>query len=1391
MTISNMLRPNISRELCGISSGMRRIGRQSNSMLPNTEFVGRTELDSHADTCCAGHGWALWQHTGNVTDVSGFHDGMQALANIPIADCITAMTLPTGETVILVLNQSLFFGSALEISLLSTPQLRHHGCTIEDVPKHQDSNSRHAIIAYYRKEEADGDSTTEVELPLNISGQFSGFANRLPTDEEKSTCRWIHLTDPAEWQPHSTELAEKEESYLSSTSQNSQVSGVHESIRAQISATRAIASTHLLPEVEKFSDEDVVYDTMTLPTHRIFGTTTAKSRSPFKKEDIAARFGIGLTTAQRTLDTTLQRIRRESVFSNSDLVRRFKTHHPDYRRPRIRGKFFADALKSGVTSIHGDDYACVFTNDENYSRFYPMQKKSEVGEKLDLFVDEVGIPETLLTDNAPEFVGHNSRFEQRSRYYNISRRFTEPYSPWQNRAEIEVKELKKATRRRIRKTGAHPRLWNYAGIWSSEVRCLTAHPNPRLKGRTPWERVHGDTPDISQYLEFDWYDKCFYLDRGDSAEDNIENNRCGRILGIAHNHGTQMVYFVLAKSGKVVTTSTVKRVPREKEDIPEWTDYENAVREKLGSATILGIPFILPPETATALMDDSDEYTDPVDPEGLAPERDDVTPELLDTYLGATVNMLRGDGTFRGTVVRRKRDVNGNLIGRANDNPLLDTRQYVVKWDDGLEEELMTNIIAEHMIAESDSEGFDRLILDEITEHRKLAIARSTPDTGQPRSRKAQKKTTRGWEFLVTFKDGTTMWTKLVDLMREYPLQVAEYAVANKIDHEPAFTWWVPRALREAKRIIRKVKSKYWSRNYKFGLELPKNIEDCKRIDEANGNTLWIDAVKKELKACEIAFDFLDDDDPLAPGYQEIKCHLVFDIKMGSLQRKARFVAGGHLTDTPTAATYSSVVSRDTVRLMFLIAAMNDLDILAADISNAYLNAKPREKCFFYAGEEFGPRLKGKRVVIVRALYGLKSSAAAFRAHVVETLRSPGAEFENCVADPDAWRRPAIKPDGTPYYEYVLVYVDDLLICSADPTKIKKLFEEAYTLKKNPETGERWEPPTKYLGATIGKWKAVGSSESYWSMSGKEYIAAAVKNVEEYLGKHNMALRKNVRQPLPMDYRPELDTTPELDMSKTRYYQELIGVLRWITECGRIDILHEISLLSRHNCAPREGHLEACFRIFAYLRHNMNKKIVFNPNRLLHDESRFQSVDWSDAYPDAKDEIPPNAPEPRGALAQINCFVDADHAGDKANRRSHTGVIIFVNQAPIVWYSKRQNTVETSTFGSEYVALRIATELIIGLVYKLRMMGVPVEGPANVFVDNESVVKSASRPESTLKKKHNAICYHRVREACAAGQIRIAWEPTEWNLADPLTKVLSSGKRDQLFGYMKSASADT
>ena len=115
----------------------------------------------------------------------------------------------------------------------------------------------------------------------------------------------------------------------------------------------------------------------------------------------------------------------------------------------------------------------------------------------------------------------------------------------------------------------------------------------------------------------------------------------------------------------------------------------------------------------------------------------------------------------------------------------------------------------------------------------------------------------------------------------------------------------------------------------------------------------------------------------------------------------------------------------------------------------------------------------------------------------------------------------------------------------------------------------------------------------------------------------------------------------------------------------------------------------------------------------------------------------------------MRCFCDDDHAGNLITRRSQTGILIYLNNAPIVWYSKRQNTVETSTYGSELVALRVTTEIIEALRYKLRMFGIPISGPCDVFCDNQSAVRSTLVPTSILNKKHNFIACHRVREAAA------------------------------------------
>src|SRR5687767_6999032 len=166
-------------------------------------------------------------------------------------------------------------------------------------------------------------------------------------------------------------------------------------------------------------------------------------------------------------------------------------------------------------------------------------------------------------------------------------------------------------------------------------------------------------------------------------------------------------------------------------------------------------------------------------------------------------------------------------------------------------------------------------------------------------------------------------------------------------------------------------------------------------------------------------------------------------------------------------------------------------------------------------------------------------------------------------------------------------------------------------------------------------------------------------------------------------------------------------------------------------------------------------------------------LDWTKFYPDAAENLSSERPEPLGNLCTITTYVDADHARDQVTRRPVTGIVVLLNNTPVSWLSKWQKTVESSTYGSEMVASRIAIEQIISLRYCLCMLGVNLE-PTSVLVgDNMAVVLNTTILSSALKKKHQACNHHKVRESIAAGFIRYGHIKSEENVADLLTKPLS------------------
>ena len=330
-------------------------------------------------------------------------------------------------------------------------------------------------------------------------------------------------------------------------------------------------------------------------------------------------------------------------------------------------------------------------------------------------------------------------------------------------------------------------------------------------------------------------------------------------------------------------------------------------------------------------------------------------------------------------------------------------------------------------------------------------------------------------------------------------LETARYAINNRIDKEPAFIWWVPNAMKKARHIVSKVKSKYWERTHKYGIRIPKTVQEAYAIDAENGDSYWTEVIREEVAKIKGAVRVHNGPVEKLIGYQKITGHIIFDIKLGEgFRRKARYVGDGHKTKTPSSVTYSSVVARDSVRILLMIAALNDLDIEGADIANVYLTAPCREKVWIRGGIEFED-LAGEILIIEKALYGLKSSGAAFRAFLAETFDNMG--FTSSVADPDVWMRPNCKCDGEEYYEYIVCYVDDVLGISHDAVGLMKEIQKDFRFKK-----DKIEPPKMYLGAYLEE--KVLNGKNVWTMCSKDYVKLAVENIQERLKKDGKGLKQ-------------------------------------------------------------------------------------------------------------------------------------------------------------------------------------------------------------------------------------------------------------------------------------------
>ena len=1363
---------------------------------PGSVIRSRTELDSHADTTALGRNAVVLEYTDRECTVSPYAETYDAIPQVPIVRGATGITRVDGSKCILVFNEALWLANHMEHPLLNPNQLRAYGCKVYDNPFDTEPMRIESRDGMYR-------------FGLRSSGTTIYMDTWTPTDEDLNSLPHIVLTSDQHWNPQSVEFPKNS-------------LAVEEEIERQVEDVRTLreADVCLTTDQDCYEDRDdnddtnqTVFENIDLINKRLIEAvkvqqspspeesrrtisqvnrdehdevqeglpklyrTSGKRKSTVTAEKLAKLWDISFEKARNTIRKTTQHFVRSAVMP---LSRRFKADR-FFKRPKFNATVFTDTIDGRVKTIEGNRYAQLFTTAEWFADIYPMSSKAKAGKALGSFINDYGVMTELVSDGGGEQVGHRTQFQDYVDKFDIRHTLTEPGRSNQNRAEGVVNELRKRWFRVMVRKRVPRRLWDYGFKWICKTMQLTALHTSTLDGITPLQFVTGETPDISQYAEIGFYDWVKYQENAGAGPEKI-----GRWLGVSENIGSMMSCWILPESGTPVSRVTLRPMTFLELNTDEakqaCRSFDERIKERYKDDYIIDEDGRIDPDHWADLMHSDPSFREEfqrIIEDTSVPEADDLLKNdpFGDNYLSMEISMPRGpDGEpMHGKVTKRLRDRDGYPIGTASENPMLDSRMYEVEYQDGQRESLTANQIAEAMFAEVDAEGQRHVLFQDIQDHRTDGTE-LVGDEGFFTTRngtRRRKPTTKGHQILIGWKDGSTTWHKLKDVKEAFPVQLAEYAVQNRLVHLPAFAWWVRDVLKKRNRIIAKVKSKYWIRTHKYGIRIPKNYQEAIDIDAENHNTLWQDAIRKEMAKAIPAFEEWDGNiEDLPPGYQEIKCHLVFDVKLGeNFRRKARYVAGGHMTEAPSSITYSSVVSRDSVRICLMAAALNGLDVLACDIENAYLTADCREKIFVQAGPEFGPD-KGKIMLVKKALYGLKSSGAAFRALCSSVLRDLG--YTPTKGDPDVYIRKAVKPDGFEYYEMALVYVDDILVVSHEPMKTMDGIRAKFTLK-----GDKAEVPTDYLGAVLEK-KSNDYGEEVWYISAEKYVKAAVKNVEEKLAKAGERLPGKCRSPLPDKYQPGLDTSKELDAQGLQFYQEMIGVLRWACELGRIDILLETSIMSTCLACPRVGHLQQLYRMFGYLKEHTGRKIAMDARMPNVSEDRFKSFDWEDFYPDAKEQLPPDAPEPLGNPVEIHCFVDAGHANDKANRRSQTGVLIFCNRAPIIWFSKRQNSVETSTFGSELTAMKTAAEMIQALRYKLRMFGFPTEKPASVYCDNDAVTKIAV-PESTLRARHHSISYHYCRELVAAKVIRIAKEPTGTNISDPLTKLMPSYVRDKLY----------
>ena len=889
---------------------------------------------------------------------------------------------------------------------------------------------------------------------------------------------------------------------------------------------------------------------------------------------------------------------------------------------------------------------------------------------------------------------------------------SEPHQQHQNPAERRYQDVKRVTNTMMDRTGTPPSLWLLALMHVCFILNFTA--NSSIGDAIPMTVLTGTTHDISPLLQFDWYEPVYYM-ANESGFPSESKEKRGRFVGIAEHVGHALTYKILADDTNKVIYRSVVRTATDPSSRNLRTEMDKDKEPH---------PYI------KSRMDDEIENDDGTGPKQSMPI---VDPDEL---IGRTFLLPQDDGQqHRARIVEVITDHQG-LVEQSSEH---------LKFKCAVNDDTYEEVLAYHQIMEYLAKDIDDPV---IWKYRRIVSHQGPLDKNHNDYKGSS------YNVRIEWENGEITDEPLSLVAADDPVTCAIYARDNNLLDKDGWKRFKHIAKRQ-KKLFRmanqaKLRSFRTAPRYKYGFEIPKDFEHAMKLDEQNKCKRWADATDLEIQLMDTYTVFQDKglNAPVPEGYKKIRVHLIYDVKHDGRHR-ARLVADGHLTDVPIDSVYSGVVSLRGLRLLLFIAELNGLETWATDIASAYLEAYTAEKVCIIAGPEFG-KLKGHLLVIDKALYGLRSSGARWHDRLSDSLRTEG--FTPCRAEPDIWMR-----RNGEIYEYVAVYVDDLAFALKDPQTFVDTLKGKHNYKIKGAG-----PLEFHLGADFYR-----EDDGTLCMAPCKYIERLVQSYEMMFGEKPGT---NVYSPLEHGDHPELDTSELLDQTGIQQYQSLIGSLQWAISLGRLDIATAVMSMSSFRAAPRRGHLLRLRRICGYLTKMKHAAIRFRTHQPDYSDLPSKQYEWTSTYGDIEELLPHDAPVPLGKPVTLTHYVDANLFHDALTGRSVTGILHFINGTPIDWYSKKQATVETATYGSEFVAAHTCVEQIIDLRNTLRYLGVPVNEKSYMFGDNESVVNSSSTPHAKLHKRHTALAFHCVREAIASKYIEFHFLPGTSNPADIMSK---------------------